>query len=59
MSGNNDMHPNFADIREVCLVTGSGSGIGRAVAVTLAGYGANVVVSDVNVAGGEQTVRTI
>ena len=33
---------------KVALVTGGGSGIGEACAVTLAGSGAKVVVADVN-----------
>jgi 3(or 17)beta-hydroxysteroid dehydrogenase len=41
---------------KVCLVTGGGSGLGRADAVRLAQEGASVVVTDVDVAGGEETV---
>ncbi len=44
---------------KVALVTGSGSGIGRASALKFAEEGAKVVVSDVNVAGGEETVDMI
>lgn len=41
------------------LVTGAGSGIGRGIALAFARAGARVAVSDVDVAGGEQTVRMI
>lgn len=44
---------------KVAIVTGAASGMGRASAVGLAREGASVVVSDVNVAGGEETVAEI
>ena len=43
----------------VALVTGAASGIGRATALAFAREGAKVVVADVEVAGGQQTVREI
>jgi NAD(P)-dependent dehydrogenase (short-subunit alcohol dehydrogenase family) len=44
---------------KVALVTGSASGIGRATALAFARAGAKVVVGDVAVEGGEETVRMI
>lgn len=44
---------------KVAIVTGSGSGIGRAGAVALAKEGAKVVVSDINAEGGAATVGLI
>lgn len=44
---------------KVALVTGGSFGIGRASAVAFAREGARVVVADVDVAGGEETVASI
>ncbi len=44
---------------KVALVTGAASGIGRASALALAREGARVVVSDVDVAGGERVAKEI
>jgi NAD(P)-dependent dehydrogenase (short-subunit alcohol dehydrogenase family) len=44
---------------KIALVTGGGSGIGRATALTFAREGAKVVVADVVVEGGEDTVGQI
>lgn len=44
---------------KIALVTGAGSGIGRQSARTMAREGAAVVVSDVNEAGGQETVDMI
>ena len=44
---------------KVALVTGGASGIGRATALVFAREGAKVVVSDLNVAGSEETVHEI
>jgi NAD(P)-dependent dehydrogenase (short-subunit alcohol dehydrogenase family) len=44
---------------KVAMVTGAGSGIGRATALAFAREGAKVVVSDIAVENGEETVRLI
>jgi NAD(P)-dependent dehydrogenase (short-subunit alcohol dehydrogenase family) len=44
---------------KVALVTGGGSGIGRATSIGLAQAGASVVVADIGEEGGRETVRLI
>lgn len=56
-----DQFHNMASlvVKKVALVTGAGAGIGRATAQAFANAGYRVVVADVNVSGGEETVKTI
>lgn len=51
------MHHSFTD--RVALVTGAASGIGRAAALAFAQAGAKVIVSDIDEAGGLNTVQMI
>ena len=44
---------------KVALVTGAGSGIGRATSIVFAREGAKVVVSDIDIESGSKTVRII
>src|SRR5277367_3656269 len=44
---------------KVALVTGGGSGLGRATAIAFAAAGAKVAVDDINDAGGRETIRMI
>jgi NAD(P)-dependent dehydrogenase (short-subunit alcohol dehydrogenase family) len=44
---------------KVAIVTGAGMGMGAATARIMAGYGAKVIVSDINAAAGEETVAAI
>lgn len=46
-------------LAKTAIVTGAGSGIGRAVAVRFASEGAKVVVADINQEGGLETVHEI
>ncbi|HUX88930.1 MAG TPA: glucose 1-dehydrogenase [Chloroflexota bacterium] len=44
---------------KVALVTGAGAGIGRASALAFATVGAQVVVADIDIVGGEETAQAI
>lgn len=44
---------------KVALITGGGSGLGRASAVRLAEEGASIAVADINPKGGQETVRQV
>lgn len=44
---------------KVIIVTGAGMGMGAATAQVCAGYGANVIVSDINEGAGRETVESI
>lgn len=44
---------------KTAIVTGSGSGIGREIALTLASHGASITVADLNEAGAEAVAREI
>jgi NAD(P)-dependent dehydrogenase (short-subunit alcohol dehydrogenase family) len=50
---------NFDFTGKTALVTGAGSGLGRATAILFAKNNAKVVVSDLNIEGGEETVKII
>ncbi len=55
MSNNN----NKRLINKVALITGAGSGIGRATSLRFAKEGANVIVTDVNIETAQETVKLI
>lgn len=51
--------PAYDYENKVAIVTGGGSGIGEAIAMTLAANGAKVVVADFDQAGGERVAKEI
>src|SRR5205807_4636154 len=61
-SGRRRVHRRMSKGRlegKVCVITGAGSGIGRASALLFAREGACVVVADVDRAGAEETVKLV
>ena len=44
---------------KVAIVTGAGSGIGRAIAIRFAEDGADISIADINQAGADETARTV
>ncbi len=44
---------------KIVLITGASSGIGRVAAKLFSREGAKVVIADINVVGGEETVQSI
>ncbi len=44
---------------KICLVTGAGSGIGKATALSFGNEGAKVVVTDINIAAAEETASIL
>lgn len=44
---------------KVCLVTGAGSGIGKATALSFGNEGAKVIVTDINIAAAEETASIL
>jgi NAD(P)-dependent dehydrogenase (short-subunit alcohol dehydrogenase family) len=60
MFGLNKSSPKFCDLKgKVAIVTGSAKGMGRAEALKLAGAGAKVVLTDIDMPGMEQVVEEI
>src|SRR5262249_40667248 len=51
------MNPRFEN--QSVLVTGAGSGIGRAAAIAFASEGARLILCDVNEAGGRETLGVV
>lgn len=57
LQGESGMNYDFSG--KVALITGAGGGIGRATAIAFGKSGASVVVSDVSVQGGQETVALV
>jgi glucose 1-dehydrogenase len=56
---NHHSKANMRFANKVCLVTGGGSGIGRATCIRLGAEGGTIVVIDMEETGGKETVRII
>lgn len=54
-TGNDTIKPHMASVSKVALITGAGSGVGRAVSITLTGAGYSVVLAGRRVAELEKT----
>jgi 3-oxoacyl-[acyl-carrier protein] reductase len=57
--GNSKRRAEMKLANKVSVITGAGSGIGRATAILFAEEGSSVVVVDINDAGGEETVAAV
>ena len=53
-------HLNLFDLKgKTAIVTGGGNGIGKATAILLAKYGANIAIGDFNLEAAEEVAKEI